>query len=84
VKPSIRETQRPQYRRFSLVQLALMWAGVLTFLLLLWALISSSPINWTPGVVTALVGATLAVGLPTWWMRWRADQLGVDDDFLEP
>jgi membrane protein YdbS with pleckstrin-like domain len=82
-KPTFSEKRRPQYRQISWPWLALIWVGFVAIMLLLWALISSSPINWTQGVVTALAGPTLAIGLLAWRMREHASQPS-KDDFLRP
>jgi hypothetical protein len=44
-KPGFSERRRPQYRRISWPWLALYWAGFVTFMLVLWVLISGSAVN---------------------------------------
>jgi len=72
-EPGFSETHWPGYRRIPWAQLALLWAGFVAFMLLLWALIASSPVNWTQGAVTALAAATALTVVLAWRMHGRAD-----------
>jgi hypothetical protein len=77
------EPRRLQYRQFSRGQLALIWAASAIFILLVFLLADSNPVNWLQGVVTAIAGATALLAITAWRMRESTEQRG-PDDHLKP
>jgi hypothetical protein len=84
-KPSFGETYRPRRGPMTWGRVALVWAGGVITVLVLWGLLGNGkPVDWVAGVAIALVGPTVGIFPLAWRMRQRADRLGPDDDFLEP